>query len=128
MDEFDDEEVAAYEDSSLGEDDDGYKDKDIGLGNKIVRFRFVDLETYRLMENGLPSDIEGFNIIKEVRNGYLYIRTVPGMVHEKASRAYETPIGIWAQNNTLVADNPPLLPTGSAGMRSSILSANCVSL
>jgi hypothetical protein len=116
---------------SLGEcDDDGDQDKDMGgLGNKIVGFRFVDLETYRLMEDGLPSGIDGFKIIREVRNGYLYIRTVPGMVHEKASRAYEIPIGNWAQNNILVADDdPPLISTGSAGMRSSILSANCVRL
>ena len=128
MTESDYQEVAAYEDSSLGEDDDGNKDKAIGLGTKIIRFRFADLETYRRMENELPSNIEGFHIIKEVRNGHLYIRTVPGMVHQKASRAYDTPIGIWAQNNTFVADNPPLLPTGSAGMRSYIRSANCVSL
>jgi len=117
-----DEEESASENSSPGErDDDGDQDKDlVGLG-KIVGFRFVDLETFRLMEIKLPSGIDGFKIITEVRNGYLYIRAVPGMVHE-------TQVGIWAQNNDLEADNPPLIPTGSAGMRSSILSANCVRL
>jgi hypothetical protein len=111
------------------DDDDNDDDKHmLGLGKKIDGFRFVDLETYRLMEKGLPSSIDGFEIIREVRNGYLYIRTVPGAVHEKSSRAYENRLAFWSQNNIDITGEPPLLSNGSTGLRPSIPLANCISL
>ena len=132
MDQSDeDEDEEADEFSSMGKSDDDDDDDDedkymLVLGKRIDGFRFVDRETYRLMENRLPSGIGGFKIITDVMDGYLYIRTVPGRVHERASRAYEAPIVMWAQNNTPMIGNPPLIPDGSAGMWSSLLSANCV--
>jgi len=99
-----------------------------GLGAKLLGFEIRDIATFTLLLDKFQSSIDGFSIKVDLENGFLRVRTVPGLPHGAASGAFVYDIGFWSENNQPPVRRKHLKYTCDASICSSILSANRVRL
>lgn len=123
-----DDEINSDDDSNddVGESDG--QDGD-GLGSLIPGFQISDIATFNLLLEKLKLNIAEFLVKVDLDNGFLRVRTVPGLPHGAASGAFVHHIVFWSENNQPPdGRDPTLIYTCDASMCCSILAANCVRL
>ena len=100
-----------------------------GLGTLLPGFQINDIATFNPLLKKLELTIDEFLIKVDLDNGFLRVRTVPGLPHGAATGAYVYQIGFWSENNQPPnGRDPTLIYTCDANMSSSILSANSARL
>jgi hypothetical protein len=77
----------------------------------------IPIHLFDDLRSRLPYHSNGFKIIIDYEDGFLHVRTVPGLCHEAACRAWDFDINGWANNYTPLPGHvkPVLKPTGSGG-------------
>ena len=124
-----DDEIINSDDESNDDVDENSGGDGEGLGTLLPGFKISDIATFNLLLKKLELTFSEFRIKVDLDNGFLRVRTVPGLPHGAASGTFVYQIGFWSENNQpLDGGDPTLIYTCDASMPSSILSANSVRL
>jgi hypothetical protein len=110
--------VNQYVNESINAFDKIEDDETDDTGTCIVNEFWIPLNLYDTLREKLPYHHSRFKIIIDFEDGFMNIRTVPGVCHEAACGAWDIDINAWAMNYTPLpyGTDPPLKPTRSGGM------------
>ena len=104
--------------ASIAAFDDIKDDENDTSGDVLLTSFPFPINQFDGLRSRLPYHSKGYKVIIDYEDGYLHVRTVPGLCHEAASRAWDIDVNGWANNYTPLPANvkPVLKPTGSRGM------------
>ena len=77
------------EEEEQGEEDEPFR---------LPKFKLNSHDIFDSLWEKLPTYYESYKIKIDFEKGYLYIRTVPGVIHSKATTAFQYTIMHWARN------------------------------
>jgi hypothetical protein len=92
-----DESEEIFSDDSTHEDV-GDNEDSRGLGMRLP-YKFLDIATFEKLMQKLELSLDGFNVKVDLDEGFLNVRTVPGIAHGTASGAFLAPVSRWAEND-----------------------------
>jgi hypothetical protein len=124
----DDDEIVNSDDDSNDDVSESEGKDGEGLGTTLPGFQISDIATFNLLLEKLNLSIDGFSIKVDLENGFLKVRTVPGLPHGAASGAFVYDIGFWSENNQRPVGRKHLKYICDSSISSSIMSADRVRL
>src|SRR5437762_1560177 len=65
---------------------------------RLAKFKLHSHDVFDSLWEKLPTHYQSYKIKIDFEKGYLYIRTVPGLIHSKTATAFEDTIILWAHN------------------------------
>lgn len=65
---------------------------------RLAEFKLHSHDVFDTLWEKLPTQYQSYKIKIDFEKGYLYIRTVPGLLHSKAATAFQYTIAFWARN------------------------------
>jgi hypothetical protein len=74
------------------------EDYDEDIFSRLPGFRLSSHEVFDKILDKLPTGYQSYKIKIDFENGYLYVKTVPGLIHSKAATAFQDTITFWARN------------------------------
>lgn len=66
--------------------------------SRLPGFKLHSHDVFDCLWDRLPTGYKSYKIKIDFDQGYLYIRTVPGVIHSKAATAFQYTISHWARN------------------------------
>jgi hypothetical protein len=86
------------EDGGEGSDIDEEEEDEEDESCRLPGFKLHSHDVFDYLWQKLPSEYQSYKIKIDFDQGYLYIRTVPGVIHSKAATAFQDTITLWARN------------------------------
>jgi hypothetical protein len=80
------------------EEEDEEEEEEEDESCRLPGFKLHSHDVFDYLWQKLPSGYQSYKIKIDFDQGYLYIRTVPGVIHSKAATAFQDTITLWARN------------------------------